>query len=355
MAGGGGHLLRRAVAARRAAPRDLQRIAQPSPAHVNDGAEHDGTRPRACTTCGRGIAAAWSTIGSFDGIHRGHQAHARERCGDRARELGLPATVLTFEPMPREYFRRRRGAGAAHALAREAARRSRATASIACVCLRFDEELRAIERASSSIERLLHRRARRAARGGRARLSRSGAAARAAIDAAARRGDAARLRARAGAAGRASTACASAVRGCARRSPPAISTRARDLLGRPYRMTRPRASRASSSAASWVSRRRTCALQRKVVPLPGHLRGARRGRGLARSRPARREPRHAADGGRHRAAARSACVRFRRRPVRPRAGSRVRREAARRGEVRRRSTRWWSRCTATRRRRARSC
>ena len=44
-----------------------------------------------------------ATIGAFDGVHRGHQAVL----GDvltRARMLGLPATVIVFEPLPREYF-----------------------------------------------------------------------------------------------------------------------------------------------------------------------------------------------------------------------------------------------------------
>jgi riboflavin kinase/FMN adenylyltransferase len=44
-------------------------------------------------------------IGAFDGLHRGHQAlvgHARQR----ARELGLPAVALSFEPLPREFFAR---------------------------------------------------------------------------------------------------------------------------------------------------------------------------------------------------------------------------------------------------------
>ena len=43
------------------------------------------------------------TIGNFDGVHRGHQAliaQARER----AKELGLPLAVLSFEPTPREFF-----------------------------------------------------------------------------------------------------------------------------------------------------------------------------------------------------------------------------------------------------------
>ncbi|HMM71653.1 MAG TPA: bifunctional riboflavin kinase/FAD synthetase [Rhodocyclaceae bacterium] len=43
------------------------------------------------------------TIGNFDGVHRGHLAllaHLRER----AQARGLPVTVLTFEPHPREFF-----------------------------------------------------------------------------------------------------------------------------------------------------------------------------------------------------------------------------------------------------------
>ena len=43
------------------------------------------------------------TIGNFDGVHLGHQALVRTLVAD-AREAGLPAAVLTFEPHPREYF-----------------------------------------------------------------------------------------------------------------------------------------------------------------------------------------------------------------------------------------------------------
>jgi riboflavin kinase/FMN adenylyltransferase len=43
------------------------------------------------------------TIGNFDGVHKGHQAMlARLEAAARAR--GLTATVLTFEPHPREFF-----------------------------------------------------------------------------------------------------------------------------------------------------------------------------------------------------------------------------------------------------------
>ena len=43
------------------------------------------------------------TIGNFDGVHRGHRALLAELKA-KARELALPATVLTFEPHPRELF-----------------------------------------------------------------------------------------------------------------------------------------------------------------------------------------------------------------------------------------------------------
>ena len=43
------------------------------------------------------------TIGNFDGLHLGHQALLR-LLADRAHTRGLPASVLTFEPHPREYF-----------------------------------------------------------------------------------------------------------------------------------------------------------------------------------------------------------------------------------------------------------
>ncbi|MCF8177003.1 MAG: bifunctional riboflavin kinase/FAD synthetase [Sulfuritalea sp.] len=43
------------------------------------------------------------TIGNFDGVHRGHRCLLAELTV-KAREMGLPATVLTFEPHPRELF-----------------------------------------------------------------------------------------------------------------------------------------------------------------------------------------------------------------------------------------------------------
>jgi riboflavin kinase/FMN adenylyltransferase len=42
-------------------------------------------------------------IGSFDGVHLGHQAMLAA-VADAARSLGLESAVLTFDPLPREFF-----------------------------------------------------------------------------------------------------------------------------------------------------------------------------------------------------------------------------------------------------------
>jgi len=44
-----------------------------------------------------------ATIGNFDGVHLGHQA-VLGQLAEKAAELGLPTTVITFEPQPQEYF-----------------------------------------------------------------------------------------------------------------------------------------------------------------------------------------------------------------------------------------------------------
>src|SRR6478735_4384206 len=43
------------------------------------------------------------TIGNFDGVHRGHQAMLALLVSEAAHR-GLPPTVLTFEPNPRDFF-----------------------------------------------------------------------------------------------------------------------------------------------------------------------------------------------------------------------------------------------------------
>lgn len=46
-----------------------------------------------------------ATIGSFDGVHRGHQAII-ERVKQQAQTLGVPSLVMFFEPQPHEFFSR---------------------------------------------------------------------------------------------------------------------------------------------------------------------------------------------------------------------------------------------------------
>lgn len=51
----------------------------------------------------RAPSATVLTIGNFDGVHLGHRA-LLARLSASAAAAGLPATVLTFEPHPREFF-----------------------------------------------------------------------------------------------------------------------------------------------------------------------------------------------------------------------------------------------------------
>ncbi|KAA6186058.1 bifunctional riboflavin kinase/FAD synthetase [Thiohalocapsa marina] len=44
-----------------------------------------------------------ATIGNFDGVHLGHRA-VFQRLREHGQALGLPATVIIFEPQPMEYF-----------------------------------------------------------------------------------------------------------------------------------------------------------------------------------------------------------------------------------------------------------
>lgn len=45
-----------------------------------------------------------ATIGNFDGIHLGHQKIIQQLLS-KAQELNLPSLLITFEPLPQEYFR----------------------------------------------------------------------------------------------------------------------------------------------------------------------------------------------------------------------------------------------------------
>jgi len=43
------------------------------------------------------------TVGNFDGVHCGHQA-LLQRLTTKAKQMQLPSVVITFEPLPREFF-----------------------------------------------------------------------------------------------------------------------------------------------------------------------------------------------------------------------------------------------------------
>ena len=53
-----------------------------------------------------GLEGAVYAIGNFDGLHLGHQA-VIERAVAMARERAAASALLTFEPHPADYFRRR--------------------------------------------------------------------------------------------------------------------------------------------------------------------------------------------------------------------------------------------------------
>mgnify|MGYP001405454002 FL=1 len=43
------------------------------------------------------------TLGHFDGVHRGHRQLIDALC-EKAKALGVPSMLMTFEPQPRECF-----------------------------------------------------------------------------------------------------------------------------------------------------------------------------------------------------------------------------------------------------------
>jgi len=99
--------------------------------------------------CPRGSVVC---IGAFDGLHLGHRALVG-RAVARARELGVDAVALSFEPLPREYF-----AGSDRpprlSLARAKIEGLRALGTDRIGLLRFDARLAAM-RAAEFAERVL--------------------------------------------------------------------------------------------------------------------------------------------------------------------------------------------------------
>lgn len=92
------------------------------------------------------------TIGNYDGVHRGHQ-HMLAALRRSADEIGVPATVITFEPTPREFFE---GTAAPSRLTR--LREKLQALSLygvdRVVCLRFDRRMQSVS-AAEFVDRLL--------------------------------------------------------------------------------------------------------------------------------------------------------------------------------------------------------
>ncbi|WJW75100.1 bifunctional riboflavin kinase/FAD synthetase [Thiohalobacter sp. IOR34] len=97
----------------------------------------------------RGCAA---TIGNFDGVHLGHQA-VLGQLAERAAELCLPTTVITFEPQPQEYFDPE-GAPPRLTRFREKVVALRRFSVDRLLCLHFDRRLAALD-AAAFVQRVL--------------------------------------------------------------------------------------------------------------------------------------------------------------------------------------------------------
>lgn len=82
------------------------------------------------------------TIGTFDGLHLGHQALI-QRLRQHGERLGRPAMMLTFEPMPREFFAPGNPPARLTSL-RERWRILQRSGLDGIVLLRFDERLRSM-------------------------------------------------------------------------------------------------------------------------------------------------------------------------------------------------------------------
>ena len=92
-----------------------------------------------------------ATIGNFDGVHRGHQRMI-DAVRAAAARAGLPATLITFEPSPREFFMREK-APARLMRTREKLEALARYGIDRVVVLRFDERMRSMS--ASEFERVL--------------------------------------------------------------------------------------------------------------------------------------------------------------------------------------------------------
>ncbi|MDO3384890.1 bifunctional riboflavin kinase/FAD synthetase [Gilvimarinus sp. SDUM040013] len=93
-----------------------------------------------------------ATIGTFDGVHLGHQAILRQ-LDDAARDMGLPSVVILFEPQPHEYFARDKAPARLMRL-REKLQALAAAGVERVLCLNFNEDLRSLT-AEQFVNRIL--------------------------------------------------------------------------------------------------------------------------------------------------------------------------------------------------------
>jgi riboflavin kinase/FMN adenylyltransferase len=93
-----------------------------------------------------------ATIGSFDGVHLGHQAILRQLV-DVSLQYGLPAVVIVFEPQPHEFFLGDKAPARLMRL-REKVQALLAAGAARVLCLQFDHDLRSLS-ADAFIEKIL--------------------------------------------------------------------------------------------------------------------------------------------------------------------------------------------------------
>lgn len=96
--------------------------------------------------------ACVATIGSFDGVHLGHQA-LLQKVVSIASEAGLPSLVMVFEPQPNEYFSRERVPARLMRL-REKVHALFNAGIDRVLCVRFNESFRSLT-ADAFIQRVL--------------------------------------------------------------------------------------------------------------------------------------------------------------------------------------------------------
>jgi len=93
-----------------------------------------------------------ATIGSFDGVHLGHQAILRQLI-DTARQRQLPTVAIVFEPQPHEFFSADKAPARLMRL-REKVNALWASGVDRVVCLHFNQQMRSLS-AEDFIQRIL--------------------------------------------------------------------------------------------------------------------------------------------------------------------------------------------------------